>query len=102
MKTFPSLADALARASVSKEERKLAAWSKASMAVGKGVEYRQDDLGRLMRWRDYGNRSSFYGWEIDHILPIAMGGTDDLSNLRALHWQSNASLGGRLGGLLSS
>ena len=34
----------------------------------------------------YGDTSSDYGWEIDHIKPVARGGTDNLNNLQALYW----------------
>ena len=29
--------------------------------------------------------SKYENYEIDHIVPVALGGTDDLDNLRALH-----------------
>ncbi len=53
-------------------------------------EWRYDDLGNLIRLQNYGDRQSQYGWEIDHRIPLARGGTDDRSNIRALHWQANA------------
>jgi HNH endonuclease len=31
------------------------------------------------------------GWEIDHVAPVVLGGTDDPSNLRPLQWQNNRS-----------
>ena|ERR1700730_1967818 len=78
------------------EQRKAAAWFKAAPANGPYIDFRIDCDGRLIRWPDYGVRSEF-GWEIDHIVPKAMGGTDDLSNLRARHWHGNSSAGGVLG-----
>jgi len=50
--------------------------------------WRKDICGAWMKWSDYGNRDSKYGWEIDHIIP---NGGDDLSNLRPLQWENNCS-----------
>jgi len=51
--------------------------------------WRWDDFGRVIRYGDYGNRRSQFGWEIDHVTPLSQGGNDDPSNLRPLHWVSN-------------
>lgn len=50
---------------------------------------RQDKYGALMLFEDYGRTDSRYGWEIDHIYPVSLGGTDNLSNLQPLNWQNN-------------
>ena len=73
-------------------EQKSAAWNKAK-AVGNNdpKKYRKDECGAWIKWTDYGDRNSQYGWEVDHITSKDHGGTDADSNLRALQWQNNAA-----------
>lgn len=65
-----------------------AVWRKATLEPGL-TGFRKDVCGASMFRSRYGDRSSTYGWEIDHIKPVALGGTDDLSNLRPLQWENN-------------
>lgn len=51
-------------------------------------EWRKDVCGALIGWYHYGDRSSQYGWEVDHIDPF---GGDVLNNLQPLQWQNNAA-----------
>ena len=53
--------------------------------------WRQDALGNIIRFTDYGNRDSDFGWEFDHIVPVAAGGSDDWGNIRPLHWKANVT-----------
>jgi len=66
----------------------LSVWNKTKFF---NDNYRLDECGALIKFEDYGQRNSIYGWEIDHITPKSKGGKDILSNYRALHWNNNAS-----------
>lgn len=67
-------------------------WEKVTVAPpNKSNEWRKDQCGAWIGRNHYGNRNSQYGWEIDHIKPESEGGGDELSNLRPLHWENNAS-----------
>jgi len=57
--------------------------------------FRKDECGAWIKLSDYGNRDSPYGWEIDHIFPQSLGGSDELYNLRPLHWENNIEKAGR-------
>ena len=55
--------------------------------------WRHDAFGQVMKRIEYGNRNSEHGWEIDHVKPLAQGGSNALSNLRPLNWRSNVQRG---------
>ncbi|MGA2795556.1 MAG: HNH endonuclease [Roseiarcus sp.] len=86
------------------EFRKITVWLKGTPIAGYPESvWRHDAFGSVIKYSDYGNRSSEWGWEIDHYpVPVGLGGTDAYSNLRPLHWRNNASHGGLLSNALSS
>ncbi|GEM_PF-476453 len=70
----------------------LQVWEKGEPVTGCLPEFiRVDDHGYFISRHEYGNRDSQFGWEIDHIVPHAMGGSSDVWNLRPLHWRTNAA-----------
>ena len=79
------------------EQKKLAVWAKGIVIIGREHEahlWRYDKFYSLIYYLDHGNRGSEHGWEFDHFpTPKWMGGPDDISNLRPLHWRNNAGLG---------
>ncbi len=75
------------------EDLKRSAWSRTN-PVGEHAnawEFRKDKLGNMVRYADYGNRKSPFGWELDQIVPKSVGGTSDADNLQALHWRATAA-----------
>ena len=67
-------------------------WEKGTVVANNDPNiWRQDQCGAWISRRYYGNRDSQYGWEIDHIKPESEGGEGELSNLRPLQWENNAS-----------
>ncbi|HZT51902.1 MAG TPA: HNH endonuclease signature motif containing protein [Stellaceae bacterium] len=73
-------------------------FTKAAPCVG-WPEWAIDCDNRIIRFTEYGRYTAF-GWQVDHIRPVALGGIDAMTNLRPRHWQGNSFAGGLLGGLL--
>jgi len=64
-------------------------WEKAFTVVGYDNNlFRQDTCGAWIKKDKYGSED-YLGWEVDHVYPLSKGGTDDLVNLRPMHWQNN-------------
>src|SRR5690606_3321455 len=51
----------------------------------------REDYGNFENKRLWKEDNKYYnfGWEIDHILPLSRGGTDDNNNLEPMHWTNN-------------
>ena len=70
------------------EDLKRAAWARTSPVSGQQLnswEFRKDCLGNLVRFADYGNRHSPFGWELDTL------SIHDPDNFQALHWRAIAA-----------
>jgi hypothetical protein len=70
------------------EEIKLRVWKKGRV-VSKDFNF--DKYKRLIKYSEYGNRNSKFGWEINHIKPVSKGGADEVHNLQPLHWENSIS-----------
>ena len=80
------------------EDLKRACWGRTSAVSGQinSWEFRKDCLGNLLRYADFGNRHSPFGWELEYIVPARLGGSTDPENLQALHWKATAARSERI------
>ena len=70
-----------------------AAWEKAIKQPNNNPDvFRKDYAGAWIRKSDYGETTD-YGWEIDHLIPLAQDGTYSLDNLIPMHWRNNRTKG---------
>ena len=62
-------------------------WEKAEKIDGQPAdEWRRTHDGKKIRKDDYADSESEYGWELEYIIPVSQGGTDDINNLRPCYW----------------
>ena len=74
------------------EDLKRAAWARTSpVSSANAWEFRKDCLGNMVRYADFGNRHSPFGWELEYIVSRGAGGSTDPENLQALNWKAVAA-----------
>lgn len=67
-------------------------WEKAREVEGvDSGSFRKDSCGAWMAREKYGDTTHPFGWEIDHVYPVQLGGNDESVNLRAMNWKNNRS-----------
>lgn len=69
-------------------------WQKALKVDGYDPSlYRKDFANAWIARDSYGDCNSSFGWEIDHVYPISLGGDNHFVNLRPMNYRNNRSKG---------
>ncbi|MBQ4407937.1 MAG: hypothetical protein II852_13140 [Bacteroidales bacterium] len=69
-------------------------WEKALVVEGIDPNlYRKDSAGAWISRTAFGDAGSIFGWEIDHIYPVSLGGDNNIINLRPMNCGNNRSKG---------
>jgi hypothetical protein len=68
-------------------------WNKARPLKKNGQKYNEsiwriDVFGQVIRYDDYGETGSTYGWGVVCVKGDEQGGEDSADNLQALHWRN--------------
>lgn len=64
-------------------------WQKARIIPNNNPNsFRKDYAGAWIHRDEYG-KASEYGWEIEHFIPLSMGGTNDIDNLIPVQHSNN-------------
>jgi hypothetical protein len=72
-------------------------WHKAAPIRGRDPQkWRRDIYGNVIHYAAHG-QSTRYGWDIDHYIPKAKGGSDDIANLHPVQSSKNRSMGMKMG-----
>jgi 5-methylcytosine-specific restriction endonuclease McrA len=74
-------------------ERIAQVWDKGEQIRGKDPDlYRRDAFGNEIYKPSFGKQGA-KSWEVDHIKPVAKGGSDNLQNLQPLQTDANREKG---------
>lgn len=77
--------------SYSKDKVAADLWQRATIVPDYDPDsWRQDFAGAWIQ-RDQLGLTTEYGWDVCHIKPRSEGGSDELSNLVAIHWRNHLS-----------
>jgi 5-methylcytosine-specific restriction endonuclease McrA len=71
-------------------------WNRGGKIPGKDPDlYRRDSKGNELYRHAYGKHGD-QSWQVDHKVPVAKGGSDNLRNLQPLQSGANAEKGDKL------
>ena len=77
-------------------ERVQEVWERGRTVSGKDPTlYRRDSVGNVLFRHAYGKHGDM-SWQVDHKVPVAKGGSDNLRNLQPLQSGANEEKGDRI------